>query len=67
MQVTEITYELATTIKLREYEYAKPKLSMTVTIDTEDDYNETLSYIKSKVREELREETLKIIDAFHNV
>ena len=56
-KLKEITYGLGTTVKVRDYEYAKPHIAVTMTIDPTDDEEAVFQELTTVVREELKKET----------
>ncbi len=60
-RIKEITYEVATTVKVREYEYCKPKISVTLELMDGDDESAIFEELTSTVRNELKKETKKLI------
>lgn len=59
--IKEITYEVATTVKVKEYEYCKPKISVTIALDPADDEEAVFNELTTVVRGELKKETEKLI------
>lgn len=60
-RIKEITYEVATTVKVREYEYCKPRISVTLELMDGDDESLIFDELTSTVRSELKKETKKLI------
>ena len=58
--IKEITYEVAATVKIREYEYAKPKIAVTISLDSGDNEEEIFSELTDTVRKELKKEIKKL-------
>ncbi len=57
----EVTYSLGTTVKIREYEYVKPQISVTLQIEEGDDSNEVFKQLTETVKDELAKETKRLI------
>ncbi len=55
-KITEITYEVASTVKVREYEYAKPRISVTIALEDGDDEESIFKDLTETVRKELKQE-----------
>jgi len=59
-RIKEITYEVGTTVKVREYEYCKPKISVTIELNEGDDEETIFAELTNTVRDELSKETKKL-------
>ncbi len=58
--IKEITYEVAATVKIREYEYCKPKIAVTISLEPEDDETKIFEELTDTVRDELKKEIKKL-------
>lgn len=58
--IKEITYEVASTVKVREYEYAKPRISVVIALNEGDDEEAIFKELTDTVRDELKKEIRKL-------
>ena len=58
--IKEITYEIGATTKIREFEYCKPKISVTISLEPGDDESKIFEELTSTVHKELDTEIKKL-------
>jgi len=59
-RIKEITYEVSATVNVAEYEYCKPRISVTMELMAGDDEEAIFQELTSVVRKELKNE-IKIL------
>ena len=59
-RIKEIRYEVGATVKVREYEYCKPTISVIIELNAGDDESEIFDELTNTVRDELAKEIKKL-------
>ncbi len=54
--IKEITYDVTASIKIREFEYCKPKIAITISLDKDDDESVIFDELTETLRHELKKE-----------
>lgn len=58
--IREITYEVAATTKVRDFEYCKPRIAVTISLEPGDDEQAIFDDLTNTVRKELDKEIKKL-------
>ena len=56
----ELTYKLGATVKIEEYQYVKPEISVTLEVEEGDDSDKIFKQLTDTVREELDKEVKRL-------
>lgn len=65
-KVISIEYGEETSVRINQYQYIKPRLSVTATVNEDESFDEALDKIKAAVRERLSKIEKEIYKREHN-